>query len=156
MTFNVMVNNTDPMFYYCSQARHCQNGMVGAVNAEDDAVEKYKSDAASADENVSPESVFGGMVVENGSDDNDDDNDDSSSSSMSMSDGGSMSSTMSSGGGMSSMAPTMSSGGGGGSTPTDGEESPSETSPEEGAASGVRGSLVAALAGVVGVAAFMM
>lgn len=31
-TFVVTVNGTDPIWYYCSAGRHCQNGMVGVVN----------------------------------------------------------------------------------------------------------------------------
>lgn len=32
-TFNVPVMNTQPMFLYCAQAMHCQQGMVMTVNA---------------------------------------------------------------------------------------------------------------------------
>jgi len=32
-TFNVVVSNTNPMFIYCAQAQHCQQGMVMMVNA---------------------------------------------------------------------------------------------------------------------------
>lgn len=32
-TFNVPVMNSQPMFLYCAQAMHCQQGMVMAVNA---------------------------------------------------------------------------------------------------------------------------
>ena len=147
MMFSVMVNNTDPMFYYCSAAQHCQNGMVGAVNAEDSALEQYKSDAANADMNVSPESVFGGTVSEASNSDNDDDSDNDSDND---------DSTM-------SMSPTMSGGGGGGgdmtsggmgSTPTN-SDMPSETDMDNGAA-GVGGSVVGAVAGAVGAAALML
>lgn len=31
-TYTVMVANTNPMWFYCSQGRHCQNGMVMVVN----------------------------------------------------------------------------------------------------------------------------
>ncbi|KAI1960137.1 hypothetical protein LOZ39_003378 [Ophidiomyces ophidiicola] len=30
--FTVMVNDTKPMWFYCGQGRHCQNGMVMALN----------------------------------------------------------------------------------------------------------------------------
>ncbi len=30
--FTVMVNDTKPLWFYCSQGRHCQNGMVMVVN----------------------------------------------------------------------------------------------------------------------------
>jgi plastocyanin len=32
-TFMITVNNTKPIWFYCSQAKHCQSGMVGAINA---------------------------------------------------------------------------------------------------------------------------
>ena len=31
-TFTVEVNNTDPIWFYCSTAGHCQQGMVGVIN----------------------------------------------------------------------------------------------------------------------------
>ena len=31
-TFVVTVNDTKPIWYYCSQGSHCQGGMVGVVN----------------------------------------------------------------------------------------------------------------------------
>jgi plastocyanin len=30
--FTVMINNTNPVWLYCSQGRHCQNGMVMVIN----------------------------------------------------------------------------------------------------------------------------
>ena len=32
-TFTVTVNDTNPIYYYCSARGHCQGGMVGAINA---------------------------------------------------------------------------------------------------------------------------
>ena len=32
-TYTLMVNTTAPIWYYCSQGKHCQSGMVGAINA---------------------------------------------------------------------------------------------------------------------------
>ena len=32
-TFMITVNNTKPIWFYCSQGKHCQSGMVGAINA---------------------------------------------------------------------------------------------------------------------------
>ena len=32
-TFMITVNDTKPIWFYCSQAKHCQSGMVGAINA---------------------------------------------------------------------------------------------------------------------------
>ena len=31
-TYTVMVRNTNPMWFYCSQGKHCQSGMVMVVN----------------------------------------------------------------------------------------------------------------------------
>ncbi|PWW72467.1 hypothetical protein C7212DRAFT_227250 [Tuber magnatum] len=31
-TFTVNITHTDPIFFYCSQGRHCQQGFVGAIN----------------------------------------------------------------------------------------------------------------------------
>jgi len=31
-TFVVTVNDTNPIWFYCSQGNHCQNGMVGVIN----------------------------------------------------------------------------------------------------------------------------
>ena len=30
--FYVTINNTDPIWYYCTATGHCQNGMVGVIN----------------------------------------------------------------------------------------------------------------------------
>ena len=32
-TFTLMVNDTKPIWIYCSQGNHCQKGMVMAINA---------------------------------------------------------------------------------------------------------------------------
>ncbi|KAH7397579.1 hypothetical protein BKA64DRAFT_745169 [Cadophora sp. MPI-SDFR-AT-0126] len=46
--FTIEVNNTDPMYFFCGQARHCQAGMVGAINAPRGALGLYKIAAATA------------------------------------------------------------------------------------------------------------
>ena len=33
LTYTIRVKDTKPMWFYCSQGKHCQGGMVGAVNA---------------------------------------------------------------------------------------------------------------------------
>jgi hypothetical protein len=33
LTYTIRVMDTKPVWYYCSQAKHCQGGMVGAINA---------------------------------------------------------------------------------------------------------------------------
>jgi plastocyanin len=32
-TFTITIDNTDPIWIYCSQVTHCQSGMVMAINA---------------------------------------------------------------------------------------------------------------------------
>ena len=31
--FTIKIKDTKPIWFYCSQAKHCQTGMVGAINA---------------------------------------------------------------------------------------------------------------------------
>lgn len=33
LTYTIRVMDTKPVWFYCSQAKHCQGGMVGAINA---------------------------------------------------------------------------------------------------------------------------
>lgn len=118
------------MYYYCSAQQHCQNGMVGAINGDDDMLDKYKSAAADAKENVSPKEVAGGTVMSmDGS-------------------GGMMSSTMGSG----TMSSTM--GGGSGATKTSG--SGAMSSPTDNAAAGIKTSVFGVLAAAGGVAALLL
>ncbi|ATY63149.1 extracellular serine-rich protein [Cordyceps militaris CM01] len=62
-TFMVTVNSTDAMYLYCSQAKHCQGGMVAVVNGDEAALDTYKEAAAKATDNVSPKEVTGGMLM---------------------------------------------------------------------------------------------
>ncbi|EAA27829.1 hypothetical protein GE21DRAFT_6007 [Neurospora crassa] len=82
--FRVTVNSTTPLWFYCSQGKHCQAGMVGAVNAKStDDFDKFKTAAKAAASNVTPAGdVFGGSVAK------------ASSSSGSGSSGGSSSTTL--------------------------------------------------------------
>ncbi|KAJ4390286.1 hypothetical protein N0V85_007373 [Neurospora sp. IMI 360204] len=63
--FRVTVNSTTPLWFYCSQGKHCQAGMVGAVNAKTtDDFDKFKTAAKAATSNVTPAGgVFGGSVA---------------------------------------------------------------------------------------------
>ncbi|WEW54633.1 hypothetical protein PRK78_000053 [Emydomyces testavorans] len=54
--FTIMVNSTQPMWFYCSQGRHCQNGMVMAINAvagSNRTIETFRSLAARAGNSTS-------------------------------------------------------------------------------------------------------
>ncbi|KID95275.1 extracellular serine-rich protein, partial [Metarhizium majus ARSEF 297] len=63
--FQVMVNSTNPMAFYCTVASHCQGGMVGVVNpSSTDSLDKYKSTAKSASTNQAPPAVFGGRMAQ--------------------------------------------------------------------------------------------
>ncbi|KAK7414101.1 hypothetical protein QQX98_007044 [Neonectria punicea] len=63
--FAVTINNTDPIFFYCSVSDHCQEGMVGVINqGSSDTLSSYKSAAAKASKNVSPKAEFGGTVAD--------------------------------------------------------------------------------------------
>ena len=33
LTYTIRVPDNKPIWFYCSQAKHCQGGMVGAINA---------------------------------------------------------------------------------------------------------------------------
>lgn len=33
LTYTIRVTDKKPIWFYCSQAKHCQAGMVGAINA---------------------------------------------------------------------------------------------------------------------------
>ncbi|KAK3487952.1 Cupredoxin [Neurospora hispaniola] len=69
--FRVTVNSTTPLWFYCSQGKHCQAGMVGAVNAKStDDFDKFKTAAKAAASNVTPAGgVFGGSVAKASSSD---------------------------------------------------------------------------------------
>jgi hypothetical protein len=33
LTYTIHIKDTKPVWFYCSQGKHCQAGMVGAINA---------------------------------------------------------------------------------------------------------------------------
>jgi plastocyanin len=54
-TFTITVQNTNPIWFYCSQAKHCQAGMVGAINpTANKTLADFTSRAAQAAANLSP------------------------------------------------------------------------------------------------------
>ncbi|KAI4913538.1 hypothetical protein J4E90_005255 [Alternaria incomplexa] len=65
--FMVPVVDNQPMYIYCSQAQHCQQGMVMVINPPNaQAVTQYQNLAAQANNNVSPQGgISGGQVVNN-------------------------------------------------------------------------------------------
>ncbi|KAF3188978.1 hypothetical protein TWF106_000968 [Orbilia oligospora] len=54
-TFTIRVENDKPIWFYCSQGRHCQAGMVGAINpTAERTLADFTSRAAQAEANLSP------------------------------------------------------------------------------------------------------
>jgi len=67
--FQVMVTNTDPIWFFCSTPTHCQGGMAGVVNppSSGDSLASYKDSAAGTSSSSSGGTVQGGVVVPEGS-----------------------------------------------------------------------------------------
>ena len=65
--FMVPITDTDPIYIYCSQAQHCQQGMVMVINPPNgNAVTQYANKAAQANKNVSPKGgMSGGSITNN-------------------------------------------------------------------------------------------
>ncbi|KAL3421749.1 hypothetical protein PVAG01_05905 [Phlyctema vagabunda] len=63
-TFEITVNSTDPIWFYCSLNRHCQNGMVGVVNppAGTD-ISAFQSAAANVAAASAPSTPIGGLIT---------------------------------------------------------------------------------------------
>jgi len=63
--FQVTVNDTNPIWYYCSQEDHCQSGMVGVVNppTSGDTLAAYLKAAALTSTSETPAAVQGGIVA---------------------------------------------------------------------------------------------
>ncbi|KAL9945863.1 hypothetical protein ACHAO5_004464 [Verticillium nonalfalfae] len=64
--FSVTVQDTNPKWYYCATGQHCQNGMVGVINAPANnnqrTLQAYSQAAANAQSNVAPSSTGGGSL----------------------------------------------------------------------------------------------
>ncbi|KAK0723413.1 hypothetical protein B0T26DRAFT_599950, partial [Lasiosphaeria miniovina] len=61
--FRVVVNSTDPIFFYCTVPGHCNGGMSGVVNPSgSQTLAAYQSSAQTASL-VVPPNVFGGQVA---------------------------------------------------------------------------------------------
>ncbi|KAF2634635.1 Cupredoxin, partial [Massarina eburnea CBS 473.64] len=71
-TFMYTVTNASaPIWFYCTQASHCQSGMVGVINGptSGNTIEKFATAAKNATKNVTPTSTAGsgGKLATNGS-----------------------------------------------------------------------------------------
>jgi len=63
MTFVVNVTSTDPIWFYCSLASHCQSGMSGVINAPSgETIDMYMSAAQSVAKASAPTSLQGGVL----------------------------------------------------------------------------------------------
>ncbi|KAI9823397.1 MAG: hypothetical protein M1826_007753 [Phylliscum demangeonii] len=64
--WTIAINDTKPIWFYCSQGKHCQAGMVGVINAPaanaSRTLETYRLLAAQAAANLSPGEVEGGAA----------------------------------------------------------------------------------------------
>ncbi|KAL8757144.1 MAG: hypothetical protein Q9184_004291 [Pyrenodesmia sp. 2 TL-2023] len=56
--YTIMINDTKPIWFYCSQGKHCQDGMVGVINPpaanKSRTIESFTKLAKQATENLSP------------------------------------------------------------------------------------------------------
>ncbi|KAI4942630.1 hypothetical protein J4E91_010025 [Alternaria rosae] len=62
LTYTIRVADAKPVWFYCSQGKHCQAGMVGAINAPasgNKTMEAFVALAAQAAENLSPGQAAG-------------------------------------------------------------------------------------------------
>ena len=62
MNFQVVINNTNPLYFYCTQPTltHCKRGMVGAVNGN---ITAYKLAANQSTTLSAPPRAYGGLLV---------------------------------------------------------------------------------------------
>ncbi|KAK9492768.1 hypothetical protein V1508DRAFT_455945 [Lipomyces doorenjongii] len=54
-TYTIRINSTDPIWFYCPEAYHCQSGMVGAINpGNGQSVSDFTNLAAQQSHNSAP------------------------------------------------------------------------------------------------------
>jgi len=62
--FVVTINDTNPIWFYCSVSSHCQSGMVGVINPPNGkTIDDYRSRAQNAN-TVKPSAVGGGVLTD--------------------------------------------------------------------------------------------
>ncbi|KAM0271913.1 hypothetical protein ACHAQH_008915 [Verticillium albo-atrum] len=64
--FSITIEDDTPKWYYCATGQHCQNGMVGVINAPANnnqrTIQAYSQAAANAESNVAPSATGGGTL----------------------------------------------------------------------------------------------
>ncbi|KAL9116958.1 MAG: hypothetical protein Q9187_006511 [Circinaria calcarea] len=66
-SFVISINDTNPIYLYCSQMQHCQAGMVAIINpSATESFPAFEANAAAASANVEPTNgVQGGSLIQN-------------------------------------------------------------------------------------------
>ncbi|KAK9356083.1 Cupredoxin [Lipomyces doorenjongii] len=63
-TYTIRINSTDPIWFYCPEAYHCQSGMVGAINpGNGQSVSDFTNLAAQQSHNSAPAVVLGNTTI---------------------------------------------------------------------------------------------
>ncbi|KAK9255806.1 Cupredoxin [Lipomyces tetrasporus] len=63
-TYTIRIDTTDPIWFYCPEAFHCQTGMVGVINPGDgQSVADFSSAAENLSRNLAPAVEFGNTTV---------------------------------------------------------------------------------------------
>ncbi|KAN0072074.1 Cupredoxin [Elaphomyces granulatus] len=63
--FVITVKDTSPIWFYCGQAAHCENGMVGVINeptAGNKTLEAFASNAKNVGKSENPDKLTGGKI----------------------------------------------------------------------------------------------
>ncbi|TVY73540.1 putative GPI-anchored cupredoxin, partial [Lachnellula suecica] len=63
-TYTISINNTDAIYYYCSQGKHCQAGMVGSINAGTSLLAQFAAGAKGAASNITPGSTTSAAIAQ--------------------------------------------------------------------------------------------
>jgi len=64
-TFTITLNNTEPVWVYCSVSGHCQSGMVMVINppSTSQSLDGYRAGAANVQAAAQPSALAGGVVA---------------------------------------------------------------------------------------------
>ncbi|CCX32877.1 Similar to hypothetical protein AOL_s00097g587 [Arthrobotrys oligospora ATCC 24927]; acc. no. EGX46683 [Pyronema omphalodes CBS 100304] len=76
-TFTINITTTSPIFFYCSQGRHCQSGFVGVINPTiNQSLSDYRARARKALESLNPGERARNVTKAGGKDSGDNDDGD--------------------------------------------------------------------------------